>query len=132
MEIAAASLAVFVDAAADADPGEIVVRRIGPGGRAPDAAAAETAAADAASAADAGTSSPRAAEPGASSHHVGVEELVALARELFGGAPEIVTVGVGVASLGLGETLSPMVAAALPAVVDTVAEIVETHRREVG
>jgi hydrogenase maturation protease len=114
LSLSEVSLAVFVDAATDVAPGEIAVRWVAKP-----------------------TGGPRAepsppdpvAEPGPSSHHVGVEELVALARELYGAAPETVTVRVGVADLELGEALSPLVAGALPSVVDTVAELVAAHRR---
>ena len=65
-----------------------------------------------------------AAEPGASSHHVGAAELLALATELTGHAPEAVAVAVGVADLELGEGLSPAVEAALPRITDTVVDLV--------
>ena len=67
--------------------------------------------------------------PGASSHHVDPELLVALARELYGQAPEAVVVSVGVAEMGLGESLTPAVEAALPAVADTVARLIAEHAR---
>ncbi len=67
------------------------------------------------------------AEPGASSHHVGGGELVALAAELTGHRPEAVHVGIGVADTELGEGLSPAVEAALPRVLDVVIGLVEAH-----
>jgi len=67
------------------------------------------------------------ATPGASSHHVGPELLLALALELYGSAPEAVVVSVGVAEMGPGEALTPRVAAALPAVADVVARLVAEH-----
>ncbi len=65
--------------------------------------------------------------PGASSHHVGPELLLTLARELYGRAPEAVVVSVGVTEMGLGESLTPSVEAALPAVADIVARLVAEH-----
>ena len=70
---------------------------------------------------------PVAAGPGATSHHVDPELLLALALELYGSAPEAVVVSVGVAEMGPGEALSPRVAAALPAVADAVARLVAEH-----
>ncbi len=70
-----------------------------------------------------------AAGPGATSHHVDPGVLLALARDLFGTAPEAIVVRVGTATMEVGETLSPAVAAALPAVADAVAELVAQHRR---
>ena len=69
------------------------------------------------------------APPGASSHHVDPELLLALARELYGQAPEAVVVSVGVTEMGLGEGLTPVVEAALPAVADIVARLVAEHER---
>ncbi|MEX1297267.1 MAG: hypothetical protein AB1Z67_13975, partial [Candidatus Limnocylindrales bacterium] len=66
-------------------------------------------------------------EPGASSHHEGGGELVALAATLGGRAPEAVAIGIGVADLEMGEGLSPAVEAALPRLVDIVADLVERH-----
>ena len=53
--------------------------------------------------------------------------LVALAIELWGAAPAVFEVGVGAASLELGDRLSPTVERALPGVVDAVAAIVAEH-----
>lgn len=58
------------------------------------------------------------------SHHVDAAELVALAGTLYGGAPEVVTVSIGASSFELGEELSPVVEAALPAIVEAVVELV--------
>jgi Ni,Fe-hydrogenase maturation factor len=67
--------------------------------------------------------------PGASSHHVGPGELLAVAIELYGAAPAAFMVRVGVASIEVGESLSPEVAAALPSVVDAVVDLIAAHRR---
>lgn len=107
LDFGAASLVVLVDADLRGLPGSIEVRPIG---------------------VDAARSDPDArAEPGASSHHVGGGELVALATELTGHRPDAVHVGIGVADTELGEGLSPAVEGALPRVVDVVAGLVERH-----
>jgi hydrogenase maturation protease len=62
------------------------------------------------------------------SHHVDPATLVALTRELYGHAPEVVLVSVGVASVELGEGLSPAVEAAIPAIVDAVVAVVRARR----
>jgi hydrogenase maturation protease len=62
-------------------------------------------------------------------HHVGPGSLVGLARALFGTAPPVVMVSVGVASFEAGERLSPAVEGAVPraasAVIDAVAAAAE-------
>jgi Ni,Fe-hydrogenase maturation factor len=69
---------------------------------------------------------------GPTSHHVGPGELVSLAAQLYGAAPEVAIVSVGVATMELAEELSPAVAAALPAVADAVAELVTAHEGRAG
>ena len=108
LDLAEATLVVFVDADARGLPGSIEIRPIDP----------ETAARDDADA---------RGEPGASSHHVGGGELVALAATLTGRSPDAVAIGIGVADLEVGEGLSPAVESALPKVVDIVADLVEEH-----
>ena len=109
LDIAEAELVVFVDADLRGLPGSIEVHEIDP-------ATAARADADA------------RGEPGASSHHVGGGELVALAATLSGHAPPAMAVGIGVADTELGEGLSPAVEAALPKVVEIVAGLVAEHR----
>jgi hydrogenase maturation protease len=108
LDIAAATLVVFVDADMRGLPGSIEIHPIDPEAAARDDADAR-------------------GDPGASSHHVGGGELVALASTLAGRAPEAVAIGIGVADLELGEGLSPAVDAALPRVADIVADLVEEH-----
>ena len=72
------------------------------------------------------------AEPGASSHHVGGGELVALAAELTGHRPEAVEIGIGIADIELGEGLTPAVEGALPKVAEIVVEIGRGASRPVG
>lgn len=58
------------------------------------------------------------------SHHFNPADLVALAQDLYGNAPEVLLVSAGVASTEGGDQLSPAVAAALPHLTDVVAELV--------
>ena len=62
-----------------------------------------------------------------SSHHLSPPSLIALAYELYGRASDVVVVSCGVESLEIGDTLSPVVEAALPAVVDAVAELIASR-----
>jgi hydrogenase maturation protease len=112
-DLSLASLVVLLDASTETPAGTVTVRSMAQ----PDGAA---------SGADTGPARAGQA-PGASSHHVDPELLLALARELYGRAPEAVVVSVGVAEMGLGEGLTPAVEAALPAVADIVARLVEEH-----
>lgn len=61
------------------------------------------------------------------SHHLSPSSLLALARELYGEAPDVVAVSVGVESLEVGDRLSPVVEAALPRVADAVVELIAEH-----
>jgi hydrogenase maturation protease len=106
LDISRASLVVLIDASLAAAPGDVIVRAAG-------------------SDADRGRAE---GAPGGTTHHVGVDELVALATALYDARPEVVVVGVGVASLETGDALSPEVAAALPEVVEIVAGLVARHR----
>jgi len=134
LDIATASLVVFVDADVRGLPGSIEVRELGAGGAA--AAASPTPVSAPAPDESSAETSPGAstltdgerADPGASSHHVGADELLALARELSGAAPRALAVGIGVADLELGEGLSTPVEAALPRVVEAVARRIAEHR----
>lgn len=107
LDVAACSLVVFVDADLRGLPGSIEVRRLD--GRAPR------------SDADARP------EPGASSHHVGGGQLVALAAELTGHQPEAREVGIGVADVELGEGLSAPVEAAVPRVLEAILGVIDEH-----
>jgi hydrogenase maturation protease len=113
LDIARASLVVFVDADVRGLPGAIEVRELGASGSAAGHGSAVGVEAD-----------HQRADPGASSHHVGADEVMALARELSGASPRALAVGVGVADLELGEGLSAPVEAALPRVVDVVARCI--------
>jgi hydrogenase maturation protease len=103
LDVSRASLVVLIDASATESPGMIAVRRV--------------------------TGEQGGTHPAATSHHVGPQEIVELARELYGAAPEAFVVGVGISSTEAGEELSPAVAAALPAVADAVAGLVADHLR---
>lgn len=58
------------------------------------------------------------------SHHLDPASLLALADALYGRAPVAYVVTVAVASMEVGDRLSPAVAAALPLVVDAIATLV--------
>jgi hydrogenase maturation protease len=60
---------------------------------------------------------------GPSSHHHTPTSLAALARELYGSVPPVTLVGVGIASLEPGDTLTEPVASALPAIVDLILDL---------
>jgi len=100
LDLAIASVVVFVDADAEGDPGAVAVREL-----------------------PAVPEDGVGAEPGASSHHVGVAELLGLARELTGRAPGATVVAVGAADFGAGEGLSGRVEAALPGIVERVGDL---------
>jgi hydrogenase maturation protease len=108
-DMSRASLVILIDASVDDPPGAISVRSMTAG--------------------DGDAGDVTGGGPGASSHHVGPGELLAVARELYGAAPNLVAVRVGVASMEVGESLSPEVAATLPAIADAVVDIVAAHRR---
>ena len=116
LDISRASLVILIDAGADIPPGQISVHSLAldvdaglPGG-------------------DPGASRG----PGATSHHVGPSELLALARALYGAAPAALVVRIGVAQMEVGEALSPRVSAALPAVADVVVGLIARHRASGG
>ena len=106
LDMSRASLVILIDASTEGQPGAITVRPL---------KAADTEAAD--------------HRPGAMSHHVAADVLLAIARDLYGATPRAFVVSVGTATMDVGEKLSPPVAAALPAIVDAVANLVEAHRR---
>ncbi len=61
------------------------------------------------------------------SHRLDPPSLVALADAMYGHAPDVFTVSVGVESLALGDGLSPLLDTALPLVVDAVAGLVTSR-----
>jgi Ni,Fe-hydrogenase maturation factor len=136
LDIGAVSLVIFVDADARGLPGAIEVHELVATGSAArsgleaeggsrDVGAAPGSGIDAGASSDnVGTATGSGIDAGASSHHVGAAELLALARDLAGGRPRAVAVGIGVADLDLGEGLSAPVEAALPRVVQIVADLV--------
>jgi hydrogenase maturation protease len=99
LDISAVSLVVFIDASRDLVPGSVDITRVERTG-------------------DAGQTS---------SHHLGPPVLVALAHELYGRAPAAFVVRCGVASLEMGDQLTPAVEAALATVIDAVVGIVNAH-----
>ena len=61
------------------------------------------------------------------SHRLSPSSLVALARDLYGRAPDTFLVSAGVGSVELGDRLSPLIEAALPRLVDAVADLVASY-----
>lgn len=90
--VSRAGLVIFLDAACDRPPGEVALRRLEP-----DPAPSDT-----------------------FSHQLTPEALLALANTLCGNCPEAVLLTVGAESLECGDTLSPAVASALPALLEQV------------
>ena len=101
LDISRATIVVLVDAQHGPDAGTCVVDRV-----APDEDVATT-----------------------WSHHLDPSSLTGLAIELYGNAPEVYTVGVGIASLEAGDELSPEVRMALPEIADAVVALVAGHAR---
>jgi hydrogenase maturation protease len=95
-DISAAAVAVFIDATTSLPPGQIGVERLRPLER---------------------TGGPL-------SHHVNPATLMALSNQLYGRAAEGYIVSCGVQSVELGDRLSSAGEAALPMVVEAVAELV--------
>ncbi len=86
-----AALAVFIDAAAAGEPGELVERQVEP-----------------------------AAGPAEFTHHATPEALLAGARALYGRAPEAILISVAGADFSLGAELSPEASSRLDGVVASV------------
>jgi hydrogenase maturation protease len=61
---------------------------------------------------------------GSLTHHVDPAQVAALAERLYGARPRVAVVGVTVENLDAGDSLSPEVAAAVPAVLDTISGFV--------
>jgi hydrogenase maturation protease len=100
VDFAAADIVVLIDADAELAPGEVSRRHV----------------------------EPEAADGPGMTHHVDPASLAALAADLYAGSPDVFVVGVGSASLDVGEGLSPAVAAALPRVVETVVALLGASR----
>ena len=99
LDISAATLVVLVDASHSPPAGAVIVERLEPAG-----------------------------DPGTTwSHHLSPASLVALAHELYDRAPDVFLVSCGVASLEMGDRLSPVVEAALPRIIDAVAQLVASR-----
>lgn len=107
------ALLVLVDADDSVPAGEVVVRELG--------AASGTSGALAPTGRDAQGGQPL-------THFVDPASLLALAAELWGAVPRTVVVGIGPLSLGLGDELTPEVAAAVPRAVEAVVAVVEAAR----
>jgi Ni,Fe-hydrogenase maturation factor len=66
------------------------------------------------------------------SHILSPSSLVDLAGELYGAAPDVVIVKVGVKSLAIGDRMSPVVEASLPGLIDAVAALIADHAAKPG
>jgi hydrogenase maturation protease len=99
LDISQADLVVFIDAGQGPASGDFTIRRLE-------------------RTEDAGTTW---------SHHLEPAGLLAVADELYGHAPEAWVVAVGVESVEVGDRLSPAVEAALPGIVDAIAELIAGH-----
>jgi Ni,Fe-hydrogenase maturation factor len=130
-DLSLASLVILLDATMETPAGTVTVRWIAEPG-ATSAAGAEPGAWAGTGAGPRGPGEAAGVPPGASSHHVDPELLLALARQLYGRAPGAVVVSVGVSEMGLGDGLTPAVEAALPAVADIVARLVAEHDELAG
>jgi hydrogenase maturation protease len=95
-DLSAASIVVFVDARVGPAPGSLAVERVK---------------------ARASASSPW-------SHHVDPGTLAAMAEQLYGRVPPVYLVTVGVASMELGDGLTPAVEACVPRAIDAVCALV--------
>jgi len=71
------------------------------------------------------------ASPGTAlmTHHIDPSTIAELAGELYGSSPDLVVVRVGVASLDVGDRLTPEVEAAVPRIADTVAQLLTAPDR---
>jgi hydrogenase maturation protease len=97
IDFTAVDVVVLVDADAELAPGSISSRRV--------------------------AAAPSQGGSASLTHHVDPGTLAAMATDLYGGAPEVFVVGVGPGSLDVGESLTPTVEAAVPAVVETVIQL---------
>jgi hydrogenase maturation protease len=92
LDVSRAAGVIFIDASHGPPAGEFTIERLDPSGN--------------------------GATP--SSHHVSPTSIVQLALELYGHAPAVQLVSVGVESVEAGDRLSPVVEAAIPRLVDAV------------
>ena len=95
-DVSTAALVVFIDATTSLPPGHISIERV----------------------------QPLEHSEGTWSHHVNVSTLVSLSHQLYGRAATGYVVSCGVQSVEIGDRLSSVVEAALPQVIDAVAELV--------
>jgi hydrogenase maturation protease len=101
-DIARSEFVLFIDCSIDAPPGSIQLREVH-------------------------TAPPASAQ---ATHHLDAPELLALALELYGSAPRSAhLLTIGAASLELGETFSPEVAAAIPEACRRIGDVISTLLR---
>ncbi|HEY4753575.1 MAG TPA: hydrogenase maturation protease [Candidatus Limnocylindrales bacterium] len=113
LDASTASLLVLIDAADDVPPGDVAIRDLAPRSRG-------------------GTADALAGRSGEGgpplTHNVDPASVVTLAEELWGSAPRTVLVGIGPASLELGDRLTPVASAAVPVAVEAVVAAVAAWR----
>jgi Ni,Fe-hydrogenase maturation factor len=131
-DLSLASLVILLDATTETPAGAVTVRWIAEPGAEAGGGAGTGAGVRGPGAGPRGPGEAAGVPPGASSHHVDPELLLALARQLYGRAPGAVVVSVGVSEMGLGDGLTPAVEAALPEVADIVARLVAEHDELAG
>ncbi|HEU5450904.1 MAG TPA: hydrogenase maturation protease [Terriglobales bacterium] len=94
-ELACADRVIFLDASTTTRPGSVACRRLFPG------------------------AGGEAGDP----HHLTPHTIIGAARDWFGVSPQAILVTIGVTDWTAGEALSPVLADALPQIVDLVAEL---------
>jgi hydrogenase maturation protease len=97
--LAKSDLAIFIDVAADIGAGEIVIRQI-----------------------------TDESLPSSLGHHFEPSALIAIARRLYGGAPQSFLVKVGAETFEFGEKLSDTVENAMPAVIAAINQLVRNGK----
>ncbi|MGB6687391.1 MAG: hydrogenase maturation protease [Terracidiphilus sp.] len=88
---------IFIDAACDGEPGQIVVAEIGSSG-----------------------------QPAKSSHHLTPQQVIALCRQLYGVSPRAFTISIAGKSFEHGDALTDTLEAALPRLIGTVGELIDS------
>lgn len=100
--ISRADLVIFIDASADATPGELSCRLL----------------------------EPVSSAPGTFSHHLDPASLLSLARALYASCPKSYVISVGGAVFGYQTGCSPLVQETLPNLMERVWKLIEQARRE--
>lgn len=96
--ISKADLVIFIDAAEGGEPGQVTERRV-----------------------------EAARSTGSLTHNSTPESLLMAAFDLFGTKPKGLVISINGAKFDYGETLSPMVEAAIPGVLNRIHQLIEDH-----